>query len=64
MVVETEHPLAGRTKNIGIPVKLSETPGAIRQPAPTFGQHTGEILTELGLSPTEIAELRASQVVV
>ncbi len=64
MVVELEHPTAGRVKNIGIPVKLSETPGAIRRPAPTLGQHTDEVLGELGLVPDEIVALRAARVVV
>lgn len=63
MMVELEHPTAGRIKNIGIPVKLSATPGAIRRPAPTLGQHTDEILGELGLSRDEIGALRASRVV-
>ena len=64
MVVETEHPIAGRIKNIGIPVKLSETPGAIRQPAPKLGQHTDEILRELGFTEAEVTQLRSVRVVV
>lgn len=63
MVVETDHPAAGRVKNIGVPVKLSETPGAIRCSAPTLGQHTDEVLRELGLSPDEISGLRRSRAV-
>lgn len=63
MMVEIEHPTAGRVKNIGIPVKLSETPGVIRRPAPTLGQHTDEVLSEFGLSQAEIAELHIRQVV-
>jgi crotonobetainyl-CoA:carnitine CoA-transferase CaiB-like acyl-CoA transferase len=63
MMVEIEHPIAGRVKNIGVPVKLSETPGAIRRPAPTLGQHTDEILGEIGLAPNEITALRAARVV-
>ena len=63
MMVEVEHPTVGRIKNIGIPVKLSETPGAIRRPAPTLGQHTDEILAEFGFSPEEIAQLRQARVV-
>ena len=43
MVVELDHPVAGRVKHLGIPVKLSETPGEIRMTAPTLGQHTDEI---------------------
>jgi crotonobetainyl-CoA:carnitine CoA-transferase CaiB-like acyl-CoA transferase len=64
MMVEIDHPSAGRVRNIGIPVKMSETPGAIRRPAPTLGQHTAEILGEMGLGPEEIEKLRAARVVV
>jgi crotonobetainyl-CoA:carnitine CoA-transferase CaiB-like acyl-CoA transferase len=64
MAVEIEHPVAGRIKNIGIPVKLSETPGAIRRPAPTLGQHTDQVLSELAFTSEDIAALRAARVVV
>jgi crotonobetainyl-CoA:carnitine CoA-transferase CaiB-like acyl-CoA transferase len=47
MVTEIEHPRAGRSKTLGITVKMSETPGSIRRPAPLHGEHTGEILAEL-----------------
>ncbi len=63
MMVELEHPTAGPVKYIGLPVKLSATPGAIRRPAPTLGQHTEEILGELSLSAAEIAVLRVKRVV-
>ena len=63
MIVETEHPVAGRVSNIGIPVKLSETPGRFRNPAPTLGQHTDEVLRQLGRSDDEIVELRSEGVV-
>ena len=58
MVQELEHPVAGRTKHIGVPVKLSETPGQLRAPAPTLGQHTDEVLGRFGYSPEEIQKLR------
>jgi len=58
MVVETNHPTAGPVQNIGIPIKLSETPGAIRNAAPTLGQHTDEILTDFGFSAAEVKNLR------
>ena len=64
MVVETTHPKAGRTKAIGLPIKLSETPGGIRRPAPVFGQHTREVLEETGYSASEISDLAASGAVV
>ena len=46
MVQEVEHPAAGRSKTLGIPVKLSRTPGAVRRPAPMLGEHTGEVIAE------------------
>jgi CoA:oxalate CoA-transferase len=46
MIVEVEHPIAGNFKMPGIPIKLSDTPGSIRIPAPVLGQHTEEILRE------------------
>jgi crotonobetainyl-CoA:carnitine CoA-transferase CaiB-like acyl-CoA transferase len=47
MVAEIEHPSAGRTRTLGIPVKLSDTPGALRRPAPRLGEHTREVLEDL-----------------
>jgi crotonobetainyl-CoA:carnitine CoA-transferase CaiB-like acyl-CoA transferase len=58
MLVEIDHPTAGRVKNIGTPLKLSETPACVRRPAPTLGQHTHEVLQELGLNDGQITRLR------
>ena len=44
MVVRTEHPVTGPFHTLGVTVKLSDTPGAIRLPAPRLGEHTAEIL--------------------
>jgi crotonobetainyl-CoA:carnitine CoA-transferase CaiB-like acyl-CoA transferase len=54
MVVEINHPKLGKQKVLGIPVKFSATPGAITRPAPCLGEHTSEVLTEIGYSPKEI----------
>jgi crotonobetainyl-CoA:carnitine CoA-transferase CaiB-like acyl-CoA transferase len=59
MVVETTHPIAGPVKTIGLPVKFSETPGAVRRPAPLFGQHTREVLRDHGFSDAEIDQMAA-----
>lgn len=47
MIVEVEHPIAGKLKMPGVPVKMSETPGAVERPAPMLGQHQAEIMKEL-----------------
>ena len=46
MVQEVDHPAAGRSKTLGIPVKLSRTAGAIRRAAPMLGEHNGEVIAE------------------
>ena len=63
MVVELEHPLAGTTRNIGIPIKLSETPGSVRMAAPTLGQHTDAVLAEYHYAADDISGLRTRGVV-
>jgi crotonobetainyl-CoA:carnitine CoA-transferase CaiB-like acyl-CoA transferase len=47
MMVEVEHPVEGTIRALGIPVKLSDTPGAVRRPAPLLGEHTEEVLREV-----------------
>jgi len=57
MIVETTHATAGQVKAIGLPIKFSETPGGVRNAAPVLGQHTREVLRELGYSDEEIDRL-------
>ncbi|HEX7220594.1 MAG TPA: CoA transferase [Burkholderiales bacterium] len=63
MVVALEHPRAGRTRALGLPIKLSATPGGVTRPAPTYGQHTREVLGEFGFSSAEIDDLYAAKAV-
>jgi crotonobetainyl-CoA:carnitine CoA-transferase CaiB-like acyl-CoA transferase len=63
-VTTFEHPAYGPTDVVGIPVRLSATPGTLRLPAPEFGQHTEQILVEeLGYSWDDIARLREAEVI-
>jgi crotonobetainyl-CoA:carnitine CoA-transferase CaiB-like acyl-CoA transferase len=60
MIVETAHPVAGKVKAIGLPIKFSETPGGVRSPAPVMGQHTQDVLREHGFSDAEIEQMAES----
>jgi alpha-methylacyl-CoA racemase len=60
MVVEWEQPAIGPVRELGVPVKLSRTPGTVHAPAPALGEHTREVLAEAGLSAEEIEALFAS----
>ena len=62
MAVEVDHPTAGRIRVLGLPPKFSETPGEIRRPSPLLGQHTDEILKEIGKSGEDIERLRSEGV--
>jgi len=63
MVIEVDHPRAGRTKALGTPIKFPEARGDLTRPAPLFGQHTREILGQLGYSAAQIEDLRQGGVV-
>jgi alpha-methylacyl-CoA racemase len=58
MVVEVEHPTHGRIKEFGIALKMSETPGSIRRAAPYSGEHTEDVLKDLGYAAGDIAAFR------
>ena len=64
MVVDVDVPVAGPTKVTGVPIKLSETPGSVRTPPPTLGQHTEEVLESvLGMDEAQRNTLRQEGVV-
>jgi formyl-CoA transferase len=63
MAQRVRHPERGEMLVQGLPATLSRTPGAIRRAAPTHGEHTDEILRELGYSTEDIATLRKDAVV-
>ena len=63
MLLEARHPLAGVLQMIGIPMKLSGTPGAVKGPPPVLGQHTSDVLHDLGYTAADVQRLRDQGVV-
>jgi crotonobetainyl-CoA:carnitine CoA-transferase CaiB-like acyl-CoA transferase len=63
MVVEVEHPVIGRMKMLGLPVKSTGELTAIRQPAPWLGQHSAETARSLGMNDKDIEALFAAGVI-
>ena len=63
MILEIDHPVSGKIKVPGIPIKLSDTPGDIRMTSPLLGQHTEEILKELlNYDDEKIEELKRADI--
>ena len=63
MVETVTHPNVGDLKMLGVPFKFSDTPAAVRRPPPLLGEHTDEVLGELGMDTAAIAKLRDENVV-
>ena len=64
MIAMVEHATIGPLRTLGVPVKLSDTPGAVRTPPPTLGQHTDAVLrSDLGIGADAIAALRQQKVI-
>ena len=63
-IVDYDHPRIGQTQLVGVPVRLSKTPGDPKGAAPEFGEHTERILTELlDYSWEDVAKLREEEVI-
>ena len=63
MTVEVEHPVLGPLRQVGLPFKLAATPATIRTAPPLLGEHSAEVLAELGYTPAEISHLRVHRVI-
>jgi len=57
-VIEAEDPRFGRVRYLAPPIRFGRTPARIERHAPRLGEHTDEVLQELGIEPETIARLR------
>ena len=62
-ITEYDHPALGKVNMVGFPIHMSKTPLSVRMPAPELGQHTEEVLLELGYSWEDIVKLREEEVI-
>ncbi|TAK36176.1 MAG: CoA transferase [Chloroflexota bacterium] len=60
MLLEVDHPSLGKVRQVGVPTKLSETPGQVRSLGAVAGAHTDQVLAELGYSEADIGRLRSA----
>jgi crotonobetainyl-CoA:carnitine CoA-transferase CaiB-like acyl-CoA transferase len=63
MVLEVDHPTAGNVRQIGFPVKLSDTPARLKRLGAVLGADTDRIMEELGYSPEDVRRLRRDEAV-
>ncbi|MBI2015543.1 MAG: CoA transferase, partial [Candidatus Rokubacteria bacterium] len=63
MIVDVQHPVHGPVRQVGVAIKLSDTPGSVRSAAPLASEHTDAVLKDLGVGPGEIAKLREKGVI-
>jgi formyl-CoA transferase len=61
-VVEVDHPTRGKYLTVGNPIKMSDSPSDVKR-SPLLGEHTEEVLAELGYKPGQIAEMRAEKAI-
>ncbi|MDQ0341082.1 crotonobetainyl-CoA:carnitine CoA-transferase CaiB-like acyl-CoA transferase [Caldalkalibacillus uzonensis] len=63
MIVDVEHHTLGKIQQPGIPIKMSATGGSIRMPAPSLGEHTKELLAELGFTEQQMQQLKKENII-
>jgi crotonobetainyl-CoA:carnitine CoA-transferase CaiB-like acyl-CoA transferase len=63
MVVERPHSVLGTVSLLGLPVKFSETPGEVHRTPPELGEHTDEILREIGMADEDLCRLRDEKII-